>query len=144
MIADERTLDLTQRFPYAARTGFGDSAELSARLIGLIRSGAKTATCGALRDTEAAGEAVPRAGEVMIVEDWDGVPVLAYRLTSVEVMPFYAVPEDFALAEGEGDFAAWREAHRAYFDRNGGFDPAMQIVCERFDLVADTPIRSED
>lgn len=130
-------MDLAARYPGARRAGFGDSAALSDRLLGLILAGTKTATCGALRDYEAEGEGVPQAGEVMIAEDWDGVPVLAYRLTSVEVMAFDAVPEDFALAEGEGSFAEWRAAHEAFFARTGGFDPSMPVVCERFVLIED-------
>lgn len=124
-------------FPGAQRTRFGDGPVLSARLIDLIRSRAKTATCSALRDYRAEVEAVPQPGDVMVVEDWDGQPTLAYRLASVEIMRFDAVPEAFALAEGEGDFDDWRDAHIAFFTRNGGFDPAMLLVCERFAVVWD-------
>ena len=57
---------------------FGDSEELSDRLIALVREGKKTATCGALREY------------------------------------------------GPGKF-----------ERTGGFDPEMVLVCERFRLVRD-------
>ena len=40
-----------------------------------------------------------------------------------------------ALAEGEGDFDSWKQGHIAFFTRNGGFDPDMMLVCERFKLV---------
>lgn len=118
-------------------TGFGDSADLSARLLDLIRSGAKTATCGALRDYEAEGQPLPEPGRTMLALDWDGAPALTYRVTDVQVMPFAAVPDDFARAEGEGDPAEWRAAHEAFFARNGGFDPQMPVVCERFVLIED-------
>ena len=43
----------------------------------------------------------------------------------------------FAHAEGEGDecLEDWRDGHRAYFTRNGGFAPDMLLWCERFRLV---------
>ena len=40
-----------------------------------------------------------------------------------------------ALAEGEGDFEEWKRGHIAYFTRNGGYDPDMLLVCERFRLI---------
>lgn len=118
-------------------TGFGDSPALSAWLLDLIRSGAKTATCGALRNYEADGDLVPQPGWAMLALDWDGRPALVYRVDDVQILPFDQVPEDFALAEGEGSFADWRAAHQAFFARNGGFAPDMPVVCERFHMMRD-------
>lgn len=42
-----------------------------------------------------------------------------------------------ALAEGENDLEGWRNDHRAFFQRNGGFSPQMQVVWERFALIED-------
>ena len=125
------------RYPAAARTRFGDSASLSARLLALIADGSKTATCGALREYDGApgGEPMPHPGDVVIAEDWDGTPALAYAATEVAVLAFRDVPEDFALAEGEGDFAAWRASHVAFFTRNGGWSEDLPVVCERFRLL---------
>ena len=67
--------------------------------------------------------------------DWDGNPALLIETVEVSIMRFRDVPEDFALAEGEGDFQAWKQGHIAYFARNGGYDPDMELVCERFRLV---------
>jgi uncharacterized protein YhfF len=58
---------------------------------------------------------------------------------SLERRRFADVPEDFALAEGEGDFAAWRAGHVAYFERNGGWSEDLELVCERFKLVEVLP-----
>jgi uncharacterized protein YhfF len=53
-------------------------------------------------------------------------------------MRFCDVDENFALAEGEnGDLEGWRRDHRRYFERNGGFDNELMVVCERFKLVHD-------
>ena len=113
---------------------FGDSRELCDQLLALVRSGTKTASCGALRDFEA-GELMPEVGRRDIALDWDEKPVLVIETTEVTVQRFCDVPEDFALAEGEGDFDAWKHGHIVFFTRNGGYDPAMMLVCERFRLV---------
>lgn len=115
---------------------FGDSRELCERLLALVRSGAKTATCGALRDFDA-GEEMPVVGRRDVALDWDGAPALLIETTEVTIRRFRDVPEDFALAEGEGDFSDWRQGHIAFFTRNGGFDPDMELVCERFRLIED-------
>ncbi|MBK4215835.1 ASCH domain-containing protein [Paracoccus caeni] len=128
-------LDLALRYPTAIRTGFGDSAELSALLLDLIRAGGKTATCGALRDYQAEGEPVPQPGDLRIAEDWNGEPALVYEVTEVTIRRFADVPEDFALAEGEGSFADWQQGHRDFFARNGGFSDDLELVCERFRLI---------
>lgn len=113
---------------------FGDSRELCDQLLALVRSGAKTATCGALRDFEA-GEEIPVVGRCDVALDWDGTPALMIETTEVTVHRFRDVPEDFALAEGKGNFEDWKRGHIDFFTRNGGFDPDMQLVCERFRLV---------
>jgi uncharacterized protein YhfF len=56
----------------------------------------------------------------------------------VTIRRFADVDEDFAFAEGEDDtLEGWRAGHRVYFERNGGFDPGMLLVCERFRLIED-------
>lgn len=114
---------------------FGDSRELNKKLLALVRSGAKTATCGALRDFGEGSDEMPVVGRRDIALDWDGKPALLIETTEVTTRPFRDVPEDFALAEGEGSFDDWRDAHIAFFTRNGGYDPDMMLVCERFRLV---------
>lgn len=117
---------------------FGDSRELCDRLLSLVRSGKKTATCGALRDFMNDGEELPVAGRRDTALDWDGNPVLVIETVNVEICRFCDVSEDFALAEGEGNFDDWKAAHITFFERNGGFDPEMELVCERFRLVEAT------
>ncbi len=113
---------------------FGDSRDLCDRLTALVRAGAKTATCGALRDFDA-GEAMPTVGRRDTVLDRDGNPVQRVETTEVTIRRFRDVPEDFALAEGEGSFDDWTRGHIDFFTRNSGFDPDMELVCERFRLV---------
>jgi len=117
---------------------FGDSAALSETLLSLVRSGRKTATCGALRDYLKDGDPLPAAGERWVVTDWSGAPQLLIEIIDVAVTRFCSVQSDFALAEGENDdLAGWQADHRRFFERNGGWSPQMQLVCERFTLIED-------
>jgi len=113
---------------------FGDSPELADELLALVLAGTKTATCGALHHFNDK-EPVPAVGRRDVVLDGLGRPACVIETTSVLIQRFDQVDEAFALAEGEGPYDAWREAHVAYFERNGGYAPDMMLVCERFRVV---------
>ena len=128
---------LKHRYPTAQTFKFGDSAELSATLLALVRSGKKIATCGAVRDFEN-GEPMPQIGRRDIALHWDDRPALVIETVELIQCRFDEITEAMALAEGEDDsLDGWRRGHRAYFERNGGFSPDMQILWERFLLVED-------
>ncbi len=130
--------ELKARYPDGATFVFGDNRELSEALLALVRAGAKTATCMALRDVESGAQAMPQVGRRDIALDWDGDPALVIETTEVTIRLFSEVDERFALAEGENtDLDAWRQDHRTYFERTGGFSPDMRLVCERFRVVED-------
>lgn len=129
---------IKREYPNAVDFIFGDSPELSDRLNGLVLRGVKTATCGALRDYQAEVEPVPKPGEFAIATDWFGAPVALIKTRTVEIKKFCDVTWAFACLEGEDEeFQGWVAGHTAYFERNGGFDPQMELVCETFELVAD-------
>lgn len=131
-------VELQRKYPGSVTFKFGDSPELCEELIALVRAGKKVATCAALREFEEEGELLPVVGRRDIALNWDGTPALVIETESVLLMPYCEVDEAFALAEGENDsLDGWRKDHRDYFDRNGGFDPQMILVCERFRLVED-------
>lgn len=111
---------------------FGDSPDMADRLLGFVLSGAKTATCWSVRDGQQT-----EVGKRMVVNDGAGQPRAVIETVSLEQMRFNEVGWTFALAEGEGDecLEDWRDGHRAYFTRNGGFAPDMMLWCERFRLV---------
>lgn len=127
-------MDISEKYPGAVQFRFGDNRALSDELLALVVAGQKTATCGALRDYEN-GEDMPVAGRRDIVTDWDGVPRVVIETVEVTHQRFCDVPENFALAEGEGDYNTWRDGHERFFARNGGFAPDMMLVCERFRVV---------
>ena len=128
--------ELKARDPDLVSFRFGDGPELSAELIALVRSGAKTGTCSALRDFDE--EPMPVVGRRDVALNWDGSPALMIETTEVTQRRFCDVDAEFALAEGEDEtLESWREGHLRYFERNGGWDPEMMLVCERFRLVED-------
>lgn len=121
---------------------FGDSQSLAEELAGLVLTGRKRATAGALWSFEADDKRLPRPGDLSVVTAWDGTPLCVIRSSQVQVMPFDAVPAAFAAAEGEGDgsLAFWRRAHSAYFGREcarigRSFSTDMPVCCEHFELV---------
>ncbi len=127
-----------RRHPKAVETRFGDSAALSEKLIELIRSGKKTATVSALRFYEEDQESLPHIGQLQYVLSFKGEAELILEITDCKTMPFSRVTWEFAEQEGENEnLDEWRADHRAYFDRNGGFDPEMLLVCETFRIVED-------
>lgn len=130
--------DVLARYPGAETFTFGDSQTLCDELLALVRAGTKTATCGALSDYTLCGDALPEVGRRDVALNWDGSPALVIETVAVTVTRFCDVDEDFALAEGEdASLEGWRAGHKAYFERNGGFAPEMELVCERFRMVED-------
>ncbi|MEQ8294605.1 MAG: ASCH domain-containing protein [Roseovarius sp.] len=134
---------LQSKYPTASTFKFGDSAELSATLVSLVRSGRKTATCSALHEF-GKDEPLPEVGRRDICLNWDDTPALVIETAELIQCRFDEVTEEMALAEGEDDsLEGWRAGHRGYFERNGGFSRDMQLIWERFVLVEDlAPDRS--
>jgi uncharacterized protein YhfF len=129
--------------PYASAItfSFGDRPEMAEELLALVLAVTKTATCGALRDFPEGSDARPQVGRLDVVLDGRGRRAAVIETVEVTVRCFDEVDERFAFDEGEGfrTLADWREGHRAYFERNGGFSPDMELLCERFRLVETLP-----
>lgn len=126
--------------------GYGDSPELSAALLALIRAGRKRAGTSLWWAMEAEGEGLPQVGQIEIVVDHLNEPALVTRITRVETVPFNEVTAEYAAIEGEGDgsLAYWREAHWAFFSRECqriGHEPTatMPVVCSVFEVVSVLP-----
>ncbi|WP_274626693.1 ASCH domain-containing protein [Arvimicrobium flavum] len=129
--------------PYAsAQTfSFGDSPAMADGLLALVLAGTKTATCGALRDFPEGSPERPVVGRRDVVLDGQGRRAAVIETVEVTVRRFDEMDEKFAHDEGEGlrTLAEWREGHQSYFERNGGFSPDMELICERFRLVEVLP-----
>ena len=69
---DERTSPVTFRF--------GDDEALCTKLIDLVRSGRKTATCGALREFGPGGDAMPEVGRRDTALNWNGTPTKTHKI----------------------------------------------------------------
>ncbi|MEK3977436.1 ASCH domain-containing protein [Psychrobacillus sp. FSL K6-2684] len=109
-------------------------------LANLVVEGKKTATTSGFVFYELEKEAIPQAGEYYIVLNGQDDPVAVIQVQSVEVVPMNEVTEDFALAEGEGDYQFWWEAHEKFFtealkEYDKEFSPEMLVVCEQFEKV---------
>ncbi len=132
------TLDqLTARYPGATTYVFGDSARLSAELLALVRAGRKRATCLSMAEVER-GAPLPQIGRCDIATTFDGRPALVNRTMELRLVRFCDMPGDLALAEGEDEsLAGWKEGHERYYRRLGIFDPEMELIWERFEVVED-------
>jgi uncharacterized protein YhfF len=134
--------DLDQEPKPSGVFSFGDSKKLADELAALVRQGIKTATCSALMGYQIP---LPQKGDLSIVLDGNGNPVLVIETVSVVILPFNKVSEQFAFEEGEGNrsLSYWRMAHENYFRRNHfenrAFDQTMLVVCERFKVVHKKP-----
>lgn len=123
--------------PYrdAVTFAFGDSPELADELLALVLAGRKTATCAALASFGEGGEPMPVVGRRDVVLDGLGRPAAVVETVELTVCRFDEVDAAFAEQEGEGPLEEWRRGHEAYFRRNGGFSPDMELLCERFRVV---------
>lgn len=116
---------------------FGKDAN---HLAKLVTSGQKTATCSAYILYEIEQEPLPYVGQYAIVLDATDHPVAIIRTTEVTIQPMNEISEDFALAEGEGDYNEWWHAHKQFFTDllstyQRSFTEDMKVVCERFEVV---------
>lgn len=125
--------EVKERYPGADTFTMGDSERLSKELLDLVRSGKKTGTATDVRNVASGAESMPVVGKHDICLNWDGSPAFVIETLSLEHCRFKDVSEEFALAEGEDEsLQGWRDSHAEYYRRNGGFDPDMMLICERF------------
>lgn len=114
----------------------GDTPELADELLALIIEGKKTASCESLQAMEKDNIPLPKVGDKYMLLDGRQKPAAVIETVAVTICRFDEVDETFARAEGEGDlsYEYWRQGHKDYFSRNGGFSEDMKLVCERFRL----------
>lgn len=129
---------LPAQYANAVTFSFGDSPGMADELLGLVIAGKKIATCGARRDFGPGKEALPQVGRRDVILDGQGRPAAVVETIELNFRRFGEVDEQFAFDEGEGfrTLQHWRDGHRRYFERNGGWTEDMELVCERFRLIA--------
>lgn len=109
-------------------------------LADLVLKGEKTATTSGYIFYKIEKEPLPKIGQYDIVLNSKDEPKAVIQITNVDVLPMNKVTEEFALAEGEGDYNHWVSAHQAFFTKELAmydlpFEPSMLVVCERFKVV---------
>ena len=128
---------------------FGTPGESRARLIDFIVNGNKRATAGLLDDYAKESEPIESVGECLAMLDNSDQHVATLRVTRVDVSRFIDVPDEFALAEAEGDLNAadFRASHSEYWSRIGEtVTDETQIVQVYFELLTHRlrPLQSSD
>jgi len=100
---------------------FGSPGKSRENLINFIINGNKRATAGLASDYAKEGEEVEFVGECLAMVDNDMRHVATLQVTRVEVTRFADVPDEFALAEAEGDLNAadFRASHSEYWTKAG-------------------------
>ncbi|MBE1554199.1 ASCH domain-containing protein [Sporosarcina limicola] len=109
-------------------------------LAQLVIDGKKTATCSGNVFYELENEPLPAVGEYSIILNSNEQPVAIIKIIEVSLVPMNEVTEEFAVAEGEGPYEAWKLAHERFFKselQKVGleFSEDMLLVCERFTLI---------
>ncbi len=116
----------------------GNTPQLSASLLGLIRAGEKT---GLFSNPEEL-QPQPAAGEFFIFADCDGRPRCAVQLTESRQLRFADVGPAETACESPAarDLAAWREIHGRYWQRireaeGRVFTEDMPLLFQRFRVL---------
>ena len=120
---------------------FGNPGESRNKIISFLLDGNKRATAGTLEwDYIAENEPIETVGEKLAVLDNDNLHIATIQVNRVEIERFADVPDEFALAEAEGDLSGddFRDSHFAFWSNNGSrITDDTEIVLVYFDLIED-------
>ena len=108
----------------------------------LVFNGIKSATCSLREAYNLEKETPPKVGDIMVVTDWDSLPVCIVKVTKVNEVQFCKVDENHAFREGEGDktLSSWRDIHLQFFTQECEklgitFNENMTLILEEFEVV---------
>jgi uncharacterized protein YhfF len=120
---------------------FGNPGESRDTILSFLLDGNKRATAGTLEwDYVAENEPIETVGEQLAVLDNHNQHIATIQVNRVEIKRFADVPDEFALAEAEGDLSGddFRESHYAFWTKNGSpVTDDTEIVLVYFDLIED-------
>ena len=117
----------------------------SNHLLDLVLAGKKRATSSSLLSYRMEGEEIPKAGDLSVITDWDGVPRCVVMTTAVRVMRYGDITFDIAKLEGEDDsLDSWRRNHERFFRAEGEelgytFSEDLKVVFEEFEVIEVLP-----
>ena len=100
---------------------FGSPGKSRETIVNFVVHGNKRATAGMAAEYETEGEVIEYIGECLAMLDNDSQHIATLQVTRVEVSRFADVPDQFALAEAEGDLNAadFRASHFDFWTRAG-------------------------
>lgn len=108
----------------------------------LVKKGIKRAISPSLLGLQYRKEPLPKIGDFMVVTNWEGEAQCLVRTTKVTLKPFFAINEEYAQKEGEGDksLAYWKKVHWDYYTKElEAFErvprDGMIVVCQEFEMV---------
>jgi uncharacterized protein YhfF/predicted acetyltransferase len=100
---------------------FGSPGKSRETIVNFVVHGNKRATAGMAAEYETEGEVIEYIGECLAMLDNDSQHIATLQVTRVEISRFADVPDEFALAEAEGDLNAadFRASHYDFWTRAG-------------------------
>lgn len=108
----------------------------------LILNGEKTATSSLLWNLQQNSEALPRVGDLCVIEDGKGEPVCVVQTNWVEIIRFADVDAGFArdYSETAGTLEDWHQVFGEYYgeecaDMGRELTDDTPLVCERFRVI---------
>ncbi|QEN03541.1 GNAT family N-acetyltransferase [Thiospirochaeta perfilievii] len=113
------------------------------RLLGLVKTGIKTATSSAY-DLYSKDDKVPQVGDLSIITYGNGLPGCIIETKEIKIIKFNEISENEAKLEGEGNktLKYWREGHKKFFkidyeNDEKEFSEEIPVLFERFHVIYD-------
>lgn len=102
---------------------FAGNKEITDELLSLYLIGKKTAGSSIVEDFLSAGDELPQIGNYWIFLNSKEQPSCIFKTVNIKIHKFNEVPEEIAVAEGEGDLTLeyWRKVH------GGLYNPLLKI-----------------
>ncbi|MDG2321485.1 MAG: ASCH domain-containing protein [Rhodospirillaceae bacterium] len=123
---------------------FGIDVKTTRGIFGYIKEGVKTATYTVPWILEQEGVPLARAGDYIVLIDYDGTPAMLLRIGKVEAWKFEAIDERVTHTDGSSvrDPNVWKLLHKAFWNselKQYGLKVTddMPVLVEHFERVFD-------